>query len=257
MRLNTTIMRITMRSMLSRKRALLLIPMPLLLIVLTVLCANSSSIATAEWVEVLIGDLGVAVVLPLTALIIGTSVLGSEIEDGTITHILAKPLPRSEIVLSKLVVAFVLHIHAAASLTIMNRRARPVAYQAKRDYQSADFASRSMRWTGGIVLLYLLFHLADLTLGLAPAAPESFEHGAVHANMIATFSRWRVVLIYVIANLALFLHLFHGIRLAASDLGITGRRWRVVFSWLAALVPLIVVAGNIIMPLSVLFGWVS
>ncbi len=114
MRLNTTIMRITMRSMLSRKRALLLIPMPLLLIVLTVLCANSSSIATAEWVEVLIGDLGVAVVLPLTALIIGTSVLGSEIEDGTITHILAKPLPRSEIVLSKLVVAFVLTMVTAA-----------------------------------------------------------------------------------------------------------------------------------------------
>ena len=51
--------------------------------------------------------LGIAVVLPVMALVIGAGVLGSEIDDGTVAHILAKPLPRSEIVFSKLAVAFV------------------------------------------------------------------------------------------------------------------------------------------------------
>ena len=51
--------------------------------------------------------LGIGVVLPLIALIVGTGVLGSEIDDGTVAHILAKPIPRSEIILSKLVVAVV------------------------------------------------------------------------------------------------------------------------------------------------------
>lgn len=156
-----------------------------------------------------------------------------------------------------LLVALVAHIHGAITLISRSGKSRGKFRRTNLMGGVDSAATRSMIVTGVIILLFLLFHLADLTLGLSPAAPESFEHGAVHANMIATFSRWPVVLLYVIANLALFLHLFHGIKLAASDLGITGRRWRVVFSWLAALVPLIVVAGNIIMPLSVLFGWVS
>ena len=47
-----------------------------------------------------------------------------------------------------LIVAFVLHIHAAYSLTVMNHQARPVKYQSHRDYVAANFASRTMRWTG-------------------------------------------------------------------------------------------------------------
>src|SRR5918993_3631578 len=64
-----------------------------------------------------------------------------------------------------LIGALVLHLHAAYALTVMNRRARPVKYQAKRDYVVADFAARTMRWTGIIVLLFLVWHLADLTWG--------------------------------------------------------------------------------------------
>src|SRR6185503_16279877 len=64
-----------------------------------------------------------------------------------------------------LIVAFALHIHAAYSLTVTNKKARPQGYQSKRDYVAADFASRTMRWTGIIVLLYLVFHLMDLTWG--------------------------------------------------------------------------------------------
>ena len=94
-------------------------------------------------------------------------------------------------------------------------------------------------------------------MGVQPVAPESFVHGAVKANMIATFSRWPVTIIYVIAMLCLFLHLTHGIRLAASDLGITGAKWREVFVVLAYIVPAVVCLANIVMPLSVALGWVS
>ena len=59
----------------------------------------------SDWGEPVIVGLGLGVVLPVIALVVGTGVLGSEIDDGTIAHILAKPLPRSEIVLSKLAVA--------------------------------------------------------------------------------------------------------------------------------------------------------
>ena len=65
--------------------------------------------------------------------------------------------------------AVAVHIHAAASLTALNRTARSVKYQSARDYQVASFASRTMRWTGVIVALFVLWHLADLTWGFTNA----------------------------------------------------------------------------------------
>lgn len=106
-------MAITFRALLGRRRALLLLPMPVLLIGLT-LIAHGLDPHVGEWGTVVFGQLGLGVVLPLTALIVGSSVLGLEIEDGTITHILAKPLPRSEIVLAKLAVAWVVTVVTTA-----------------------------------------------------------------------------------------------------------------------------------------------
>jgi ABC-2 type transport system permease protein len=102
--MNPTIASITARSLFGRKRALLLIPLPLLLIVVALL-AKLSPAPTDVWVSPVVVGLGFAAVLPLIALVVGTGVLGSEIDDGTITHILAKPMPRSEIILTKLAVA--------------------------------------------------------------------------------------------------------------------------------------------------------
>jgi ABC-2 type transport system permease protein len=83
---------------------LFLIPLPVLLIGLAIL-SRSLGATPQDWGTPVIVGLGVAVMLPITSLIIGTGVLGSEIDDGTIAHILAKPLPRAEIIVSKLVVA--------------------------------------------------------------------------------------------------------------------------------------------------------
>ena len=103
--MNLTIAGLTARALLGRRRILLLLPMPALLIGLT-LIGMASGAPDEEWAPIILGELGLGVILPLTALIVGSSVLGLEIEDGTITHILAKPLPRSEIVVAKLVVAW-------------------------------------------------------------------------------------------------------------------------------------------------------
>jgi len=104
--MNLTIIGITVRALLGRRRVLLLLPMPLVLVGLT-LIGVYSGVADADWGPTVFGNLGLSVILPLTALIVGSSVLGLEIDDGTITHVLTKPLPRSEIVLSKLAVAWV------------------------------------------------------------------------------------------------------------------------------------------------------
>jgi ABC-2 type transport system permease protein len=103
--MNLTIMSLTLRAMLGRRRVLMLLPMPIILIGLT-LIGKSAPATEAEWGPVVFSSLGLSVILPLTALIVGSSVLGLEIDDGTITHLLTKPLPRSEIVLSKLAVAW-------------------------------------------------------------------------------------------------------------------------------------------------------
>ncbi|QSB14475.1 ABC transporter permease subunit [Natronosporangium hydrolyticum] len=104
--INPTVVRITLRGLLGRRRFLLLLPLPLLVVGLALL-ADLIGARPVDWVSGILIGLGVAVVLPVLALIIAASVLGSEIDDGTVVHILAKPLPRREIICSKLLVAVV------------------------------------------------------------------------------------------------------------------------------------------------------
>jgi len=102
--MNATVARITARGLLGRRRFLLLIPMPLVLVGVAFL-GKADGDPASEWGPPVIQGLGLAAVLPLIALIVGTGVLGSEIDDGTLLHVLAKPLPRYEILLTKLAVA--------------------------------------------------------------------------------------------------------------------------------------------------------
>ncbi|MBM7490788.1 ABC-2 type transport system permease protein [Micromonospora luteifusca] len=100
----STITWITARGLFGRRRFLLLLPLPVVLLGLAVLC-RSLGVDPGEWGPPVLVGLGLAVVLPVVALIIGTGVLGAEIDDGTVVHILTKPLPRWQIVLPKLAVA--------------------------------------------------------------------------------------------------------------------------------------------------------
>lgn len=152
-------------------------------------------------------------------------------------------------------VAALVHIHAAYALTLMNRRARPVDYSGPRDYLVANYASRTMRWSGVIVLLFVLWHLADFTWGIQPMAPETWEHGAVFANFMAAFQRPAVTLFYVAAQLALGLHIFHGAWSMFQSLGVNNPRFNKWRRWFAISFAALLTAGNIVMPVAVLFGF--
>jgi len=156
-----------------------------------------------------------------------------------------------------LIVAFLLHVHAAYTLTIMNRRARPVDYHSPRHYVAATYASRTMRWSGVIFAAFLLFHLADLTWGITPAAPATWERGEVYANFVATFSRAPVAIFYVIAMVLLGIHLYHGAWSMFQSLGINHPRFNTARRYFAIGLAALVTVGNSIMPLAVLFGWVE
>jgi succinate dehydrogenase / fumarate reductase, cytochrome b subunit len=153
-----------------------------------------------------------------------------------------------------LLVAFVLHIHAAYALTVMNRRARPQRYQHRRDYAAADFASRTMRWSGVIVLLFVLFHLLDLTWG---TANPGFVAGDPYRNMVASFQRWPVALAYIAANLALALHLYHGAWSLFQSMGWSNPRFNHLRRQFAVAFAVVIAVGNLSFPIAILTGVVS
>src|SRR6185437_5244229 len=97
---NPTVARITLRATLGRRRALLFAIPAVVLILLTV-ALKATRAPVLPWPSHVLGTFGFSVLLPLTALIIGTSVLGAEIDDGSIVHLLATPVRRSSVVATK------------------------------------------------------------------------------------------------------------------------------------------------------------
>ncbi|GAA1853218.1 ABC transporter permease [Actinomadura bangladeshensis] len=116
--MNPTIAMITFRAMLGRKRALLLLGLPLILLVLSVALRAAGQNDLDVSADV-IQQFGLATLLPLLALIAGTGVIGPEIDDGQIMYVLTKPIPREVIVLTKLVVAIVLTTAFATVPTLL------------------------------------------------------------------------------------------------------------------------------------------
>ncbi len=147
-----------------------------------------------------------------------------------------------------LIAAFAIHIQAAVSLTRMNQKARSTRYQSPRDYVAATYASRTMRWSGVIVLLYLLFHLMDLTWGFAN---PKFVRGDPYNNLIFSLQRPAVAIVYAIANLALGLHLWHGAWSMFQSLGINNPRINAWRRWFARSFAGVIVLGNVSFPLMV------
>ena len=158
-----------------------------------------------------------------------------------------------------LITMLLLHLHAAWSLTRLNRFARAVKYQGPRDYQVAKFASRTMRWTGIIVLSYLIWHILDLTLGVVNTTGTNgeFVKGEVYQNVLNSLNRPVVAAFYVIANVLLGIHLFHGAWSIFQSLGWNNPRfnnWRRGFATAFAT---IVVVGNVSFPIAVIAGIVK
>jgi succinate dehydrogenase / fumarate reductase, cytochrome b subunit len=153
-----------------------------------------------------------------------------------------------------LIAAFALHIHSAYSLTRMNHSARTVKYQSKRDYIAANFASRTMRQTGIIFGIFLIWHLFDLTL---TGTGYTYVRGLPYENVDASLSRIPVALLYMAGSIALGIHLFHGAWSLFQSLGWNNPKfnsWRRNF---AVGFAVIVTAGNLSFPIAVLAGVVA
>jgi len=151
-----------------------------------------------------------------------------------------------------LLISLVLHVLAAYALTRVDLAARPVPYALRRP-QRATFASRSMRWTGVVVLFFLVFHILHLTTGTIRPVP--FREGDVYADVTGGFRVGWVVALYVVCLAALGAHVFHAAWAVARSLGAARLRANPFDRRLAALVALVFWLGFTLIPVAILAGW--
>lgn len=150
-----------------------------------------------------------------------------------------------------LLVAALLHVWAAWSLTRMNRKARPRGYRQK-EHRESTYASRTMRWSGVIVLLFVVYHLLHFTWG---NVHPDFIPGDVYHNFVVGFRQVVPSVFYIVAMLCLGLHLYHGLWSFLQTLGLSHPRYNNLRHAFATLVTVAVVVGNISFPVAVLAGW--
>jgi succinate dehydrogenase / fumarate reductase cytochrome b subunit len=149
-----------------------------------------------------------------------------------------------------LLACVILHIAAAYQLTLQSRAARPIPYRRK-EHLAFSYSSYTMRWGGVVILAFVIYHLLHFTFG---SVHPSFQHDSVHHNVVAGFSVWYVSLAYIVAMIVLGFHLYHGLWSAFQTLGINNPKYNKWRRPLSLAVALIVVVGNISIPLSVLTG---
>jgi succinate dehydrogenase / fumarate reductase cytochrome b subunit len=154
-----------------------------------------------------------------------------------------------------LTVAVIAHIVAASVLTVRAKRARPVKY-AHRPKVQGSYAARTMRWGGVIVVLFVIFHILDLTTGtLNPVGDKANPYG----NVVADFAphRWYVTLFYALAIVAVGFHLRHGIWSAARTLGQQTARGQRIWQAVALTLSIVLVVGYLSVPFAVMTGLVK
>lgn len=162
-----------------------------------------------------------------------------------------------------LLAMFALHIHSAYTLKEISRRSNTNAnwidgqqrYEGGQDYIATDFASRTMRWTGPIIGLYIIFHLADLTWGLLPWT--DYVRGDPYHNVTHSLGNWPVAILYIVANVALAIHIFHGTWSLFQSLGINSPRYNGLRQGLAAGLAGVVLVGNLSFPIMVQAGLID
>ncbi|MCG5530149.1 succinate dehydrogenase cytochrome b subunit [Halorhodospira halochloris] len=148
-----------------------------------------------------------------------------------------------------LLLSVIVHIVAAVQLVRLARAARPVEYAA-REHRTVDIASRTMRWGGVVITLFIIFHVLHLTTG---HAHHDFSTD-VYRNIVSGFQQWYVSLFYIIACAALALHIYHGLWSALQTMGSTYRGFHRGGRSPAVVVAVVIGLGNISLPLAVMVG---
>lgn len=213
---------------------------------------------------------GKKLVMAVTGLILAVFVLGHMLGNLQIyqgpeklnhyAQLLRISMPLLWTVRVVLLLTVILHIVAALQVTLQNWRSRPQKY-AVAAYQEADIASRTMIWGGLVVGAFVIYHLLHLTLGVAH---PDFQHLAttpqvadVYHNVVTGFRVPLVSLFYIVANILLALHLYHGMWSWFQTLGFSHPKYNRARRVFATAYAVVIAVGNISIPVSVLAGWVK
>ena len=149
-----------------------------------------------------------------------------------------------------LLVSLVVHVYCAATLWKRSNRARTVKYQVKKNV-SSSFSSRAMRWGGLTLLLFIIWHLLNFTVGKVNVTGGATNDP--YNLLVDSFGVWWLTLIYLVAMVALGLHLHHGVWSSAQTLGLTNnakaRRNAKAIGWIVAVV---IAGGFSLVPIFVL-----
>lgn len=149
-----------------------------------------------------------------------------------------------------LLAAVAAHVVSAWQVSRQSWRARGSRY-VKHAYVATDYAARTMRWGGVIILLFVVYHLLHFTFG---TVHPDFRPGEVYHNVVVGFRNPVIALFYVAANLFLGLHLFHGVWSLFQSLGWNHPRYNAWRRAAAATFAFVVTAGNVSFPIAVLTG---
>ncbi len=154
-----------------------------------------------------------------------------------------------------LIVSLVVHVAAAVTLWRRARKARPVKYVMKKR-TGATFASLMMRWGGVTILLFVIWHLINFSIGRVNVTGGPTDDP--YNLLVDSFQTWWLTLIYLVAMAMLGAHLHHGIFSATQTLGLTSNaRSRTLSKRVAFTLAVIIAGGFSLVPLAVLFGVIS
>lgn len=154
-----------------------------------------------------------------------------------------------------LLVALIVHVAAAAQLWRRAKAARGTSYTSPKRLVST-YSSRTMRWGGIILLVFIVFHLLQYTtLTIQIGA----DYGAItpYERMVAGFANPFLYLFYLVAMILLAMHVRHGVWSALTTLGANRRRRTGTLNAIAIVVAVALVIGFMIPPTAILLGWIS
>ena len=151
-----------------------------------------------------------------------------------------------------LLAAVILHVIAALQLTRLDRAARPVGY-AKMAPQTSTFASRTIRWGGLLILLFVVYHILHFTTG---TVHPDFVHGDPYRNVIVGFDVKWVAAFYIVAMVAVGLHLYHGTWSAFRTLGLVQPSANPLKRRVATVLAIGIWLGFTLIPVAVITGMV-
>ena len=159
--------------------------------------------------------------------------------------------------------AVLLHIMAAVQLTRQDWAGRPrgMRYATKKSVQ-ATYASRTMRWGGVILFLFVIYHIMNITLGwvgYAPGGHREPENGvfSAYSNTINAFQFWPSTVFYIVAMLFLGLHIYHGFWSLFQTLGLNSYKTNALLRIAAAAIAIVLTVGFLSVPIAVMFDYVS